>query len=193
MVVCALALAVTGCGRREAAALGREREAGVAEAPPARSEPIPAARSAPMPAAAPNVPRLPHPPAARLLVFEPAQAVAAEEAAELERAADRFLQERIPDFAIKDAQRPWLDRQYVPEAFRVFRKDDAWHAELRLACHAWDEGEPAPGYPAVIELLWSGRDWRMLSAPDDVLRDLEYADRTLAGDWAPGERMVAAP
>lgn len=140
-------------------------------------------------AAAVNVPFFPYTTAADLVQFaaEPPAVVRAAMVA----AADVFLAEQVPDFAIKDFERPWLDRRYEPTAFRVHRASDGtWSAEAVLRLTEWDEGRRQPPREIALQLRWDGAGWRAESLPPDYLRDMEFALDTLNHEWRPGERAL---
>lgn len=140
-------------------------------------------------AAAVNVPFFPHAPAADIVQFvaEPSEG----ERTAMVSAADVFLAEQVPDFAIKDFDRPWLDRRYEPTAFRVRPGDDGtWSAEAVLRLTEWDEGRRRPPREIALQLRWDGAGWRAEHLPPDYLRDIEYALSTLNRQWNPGERAL---
>lgn len=111
------------------------------------------------------------------------------ERGELAAAADRFLVENIPDFAIKDAQRPWLDRQYLPVSLRLSRDSAGGiQAELAMRVLQWDEGEPVEADRIALLLEWTGGQWNLLDAPAQFRNDQANAIQTLQGVWQPGER-----
>lgn len=164
-----------GCSRREFADSREEVESSTVDAGTVSVEP--------------RVPRRPHPPARNLFVIEEAS-IGINQLNELMRAADRFMAGRIPDFAIKDHTRPWLDRQYIPRAWRVWSTDGRILGQLTLQVLQWDEGRTTTPNSMELSLEWIGSDWVLIDKPDRFTRDLEDAWRTLAEDWKAGERQL---
>lgn len=136
-----------------------------------------------------NVPRTPHPAAGDF--FEIEGPILDEDASQrLAKSAEDFLTAQIPDFAIKDDDRPWLDRQYVPVKWTVVETPSGIRGNLQLEVLSWDEGRPKPSESIFLELGWKGGEWVVERAPEQFARDIDDAGLTLRQDWRPGERSL---
>ncbi len=140
-------------------------------------------------AAADHVTFKPHPRAATLVEFEEGWTPAESERAAMIEAADRFLLEEVPDFVIKDFDRPWLDRRYTPTALRVARgAENGVEAAVTLHVTEWDEGERGAPRAMELRLRWREGAWDATAMPDEYRRDLAHALATLSREWGAGER-----
>jgi len=175
LTIIAAALVLAGCSKREADETSAPRDT---DGPTAVVEKDPL------------IPRQPHPAATELLRLE-ATGLTPDKVEGLATAADSFMATNVPDFAIKDSGRPWLDRQYVPEVLKV-RKTAAGvlTGDLRMRVLRWDEGRALEPETFILHLVWEGGKWQLRDAPDRYRRDLEDARRTLKNDWQSGERQL---
>jgi len=175
-----------GCGRRSNASSAAAPDTADPVAVTANAvAPAPAAVDAGLP-----VPRTPHRLAADLLVAPQPLVANADQTSAMIQSMDRFLASKVPDFAIKDSARPWLDRQYVPAEWKLRETSDGLQADLLLTVLRWDEGrEVAPEYLQLV-LLWDGTNWTLNQATERFWNDLRDAETTLNLNWAPGERPV---
>ena len=177
LAACSPTILLCGCGRKEPAT----GAAGVESPVPEKDLTV----------ITDNIPRRPHPPASALLWSD--DLLDSFDVAERKRMleeADQFLDARLPDFAIKDMQRPWLDRQYVPREWRVLQTDQGVRATLKVQILRWDEGRAVDPGEIDLELSWDGNDWVLEKAPEDYFSDLRNAMRTLRSGWQPGEREL---
>lgn len=135
------------------------------------------------------IPRRPHHPTASLIQWETDEPGTGK-VEELTKAMDRYLAREVPDFAIKDSSRPWLDKQYVPEQFRVTKSDGTILGELTMRVLQWDEGRPREPLQLSLTLEWNGNEWIPVALPAQFEQDLRNAATTLQSDWQPGERQL---
>lgn len=143
-------------------------------------------------AGAQNISYKPLPEASKILEFDDTAAeLATDQRSQLAKAADRFMVATIPDFAVKDTHRPWLDRQYLPVVMRIKSgPDDGLQAELSMRVLQWDEREVTKPDRVAVLLEWTGGQWHLVAAPAQFRTDLANAVETLKGDWQPGERHL---
>lgn len=109
---------------------------------------------------------------------------------QLMRAADRYMADQIPDFAIKDAARPWLDRQYIPQSWQLRSEDGRVLCDLEMLVLRWDEGRPVEPDQISLGLEWAGSRWVLWKAPEMYSQDLKDARLTLLQNWQRGERQL---
>lgn len=135
------------------------------------------------------IPRRPHPSAAELFHTEDAD-YPASQLDELVRAADRYMAAQIPDFAIKDATRPWLDRQYIPQSWQPRSEDGRILCDVTMKVLQWDEGRTVEPRRIQLGLEWDGSNWVLEDAPELFYQDLNDASKTLEQEWQRGERQL---
>lgn len=135
------------------------------------------------------IPKRAHPPAKDVFQTEDAD-FPSNQLGQLMGAADRYMAEQIPDFAIKDAARPWLDRQYIPQSWQLWSENERVFCDVQMLVLRWDEGRPVDPDRIRLGLEWDGSRWVLEEAPELYRQDLKDAAWTLSQHWQRGEREL---